>query len=73
MPDGNGRAFPESFAITWNGRKLKKQVTLFKGTRITAWDGRFRLKGDPALLTFLYNTGLGTKSSQGFGMFEQVL
>ena len=61
----SGKAFPEGFAITWDGRKLKKQVTLFKGTRITARDGRFRLKGDPALLTFLYNTGLGAKKLPG--------
>lgn len=48
---------------------FRKQVTQFKTTRITAWDGRFRLSGDPAVLDLLYNVGLGAKSSQGFGMF----
>ena len=59
-------------SVTPLGSTFKKQVTSFKNTRITAWDGRFRLKGTPDLLTFLYNVGLGAKSSQGFGMFELV-
>ncbi len=46
-----------------------KVVTLYKGTYITAWMGRFSLSGPTALLELLYNTGLGAKSSQGFGMF----
>ncbi len=45
-------------------------VTIYKGTYITAWRGRFRLQGTPELLQFLYDTGLGSRSSQGFGMFE---
>lgn len=48
----------------------RKQVTRFKDTRITAWDGRFRLSGSEEMLNFLYHTGLGAKNSQGFGMFE---
>ena len=49
-----------------------KQVTTFKNTRVTAWGGVFRLEGDPALLNLLYNTGLGAKNSQGFGMFDPL-
>lgn len=51
---------------------MRKQVTLFKTTRINAWFGEFVLEGEPAVLDFLYNTGLGAKSSQGFGMFEPL-
>jgi len=47
----------------------RKQVTTYKSTRITAWHGQFLLSGDPAMLNLLYHTGLGSKSSQGFGMF----
>ncbi len=57
--------------ITYLGG-LRKQVTMFKTTRITAYHGRFRLEGHPAMLDLLYHTGLGAKSSQGFGMFEIV-
>lgn len=58
------------FSITPASTSFRKQVTCFKTTRITAWDGSFRLEGDPALLDLLYHTGLGAKSSQGFGMFS---
>jgi CRISPR-associated endoribonuclease Cas6 len=34
--------------------------------------GRFKLKGSPALMSIAYDTGLGSKNSQGFGMFEIV-
>lgn len=62
---------PFSCSITpAENARFRKQVTMFKDTRITAWDGRFRLVGDPQVLNFLYHTGLGAKSSQGFGMFR---
>ena len=51
------------------GSRFRKQVTTYKSTRITAWDGQFLLRGSPEMLNLLYHTGLGTKSSQGFGMF----
>lgn len=53
------------------GIPLRKQVTTYKSTRITAWHGQFLLSGDPAMLNLLYHTGLGAKSSQGFGMFSK--
>lgn len=49
---------------------LKKEVTAFKMSHITAWHGGFILEGNPEVINFLYNTGLGSKNSQGFGMFE---
>lgn len=50
--------------------KFKKCATSFKKTFITAWHGKFILKAPPQVLDFLYQTGLGSKNSQGFGMFE---
>lgn len=50
--------------------KFKKCATRFKETFITAWGGMFILKAPPQVLDFLYQTGLGSKNSQGFGMFE---
>lgn len=47
-----------------------KTVTRFKGIYVTAWKGEYRLSGHPDDLTFLYYTGLGSKNSGGFGMFE---
>lgn len=50
--------------------KYNKLVTLFKGTYVNAWHGNFVLEGNPQVLNFLYNVGLGNRTSQGFGMFE---
>lgn len=48
----------------------RKVPTNFKGTFITGWNCRLRLAGMPEVLDMLYQTGLGAKSSQGFGMFR---
>lgn len=47
-----------------------KYVTRYKGFYITAWKGDYVLKGKKEYLDFLYQTGLGSKTAQGFGMFE---
>ena len=47
-----------------------KYVTKYKGIYINAWLGTYVLKGERQYLNFLYQTGLGSKNSQGFGMFE---
>jgi len=48
-----------------------KYVTRFKNQiYITGWKGFYKLNGNPDCLLFLYETGLGSKNSQGFGMFE---
>lgn len=50
----------------------KKVVTNYKGTWITAYHGIFQLYGEPEHLQFLYDVGLGAKTSQGFGMFDVI-
>lgn len=62
-----GDAF--SLDISFAGGETKKQVTDFKGTKITGYFGEFCLRGTPVVIDFLFNTGLGVKNSQGFGMF----
>ena len=58
------------FTIAPDGAKFIKRATRYKNTFITAWHGSFMLKGSLKILNFLYNTGLGSKNSQGFGLFE---
>ena len=50
----------------------KKVVTNYKGTWINAYHGIFQLYGEPESLQFLYDVGLGAKTSQGFGMFDVI-
>lgn len=38
-------------------------------TLIKAWLGRYRIQGNSELISLAYDTGLGSKNSQGFGMF----
>ncbi|MEG2769453.1 MAG: CRISPR-associated endoribonuclease Cas6 [Oscillospiraceae bacterium] len=47
-----------------------KIVTKIKGNYVTAWRGIYQLCGAKEHLQFLYDTGLGSKNAQGFGMFE---
>ena len=49
-----------------------KCVTNFKDIYLTAWNGTYFLNGEPEMLTFLYNVGLGSKNSQGFGLFNII-
>ena len=39
-------------------------------TVVKGWKGNFEISGDKKLIEFAYNTGLGGRNSQGFGMFE---
>ena len=51
----------------------KKLMTSFKQTYITGWFGRYALRcDDPLMLDLLYQTGLGVKNAEGFGMFDVV-
>lgn len=47
-----------------------KYFTKYKNFFIEAWYGLYLLEGDAEYLSFLYDAGLGSKNSQGFGMFE---
>lgn len=53
-------------------KESKKVVTNYKGTWINAYHGIFQLYGEPEYLQFMYDVGLGAKTSQGFGMFEII-
>jgi CRISPR-associated endoribonuclease Cas6 len=47
-------------------------TTFYKKTVIKGWTGIYELEGSPELLEFSYCTGIGSKNSQGFGMWEEV-
>ena len=47
----------------------KKRLSHFKKTYITGWLGNYLLEGTPEVIDLLYQTGLGAKNSEGFGMF----
>lgn len=51
-------------------KNIKRTVTRCKSEWVTAWSFDCILAGEPEYLSFLYDTGLGTKNSAGFGMFD---
>ncbi len=53
-------------------RLFKDKMICFKGTWIRAWDGLFELNLPEFYFRLVYDTGLGAKNSQGFGMIEMV-
>lgn len=53
-----------------SGSRARKFVTKYQSSYITAWFMKMELAGERKYLDFLYQTGLGAKNSQGFGMFE---
>ncbi|MBO6046391.1 MAG: CRISPR-associated endoribonuclease Cas6, partial [Erysipelotrichaceae bacterium] len=69
-----GEMPPSSIKLTPLAIGLKdKYVTTFKrNTYITGWKGIYLLEGDPECLKYVYECGLGSKNSQGFGMFEII-
>lgn len=50
--------------------KLKENIDIYKGIVIKGWTGEFEINGSNELLNLAYNTGLGSKNSQGFGCIE---
>lgn len=39
---------------------------------INGWKGNFEIEGDPEIINFAYDTGLGSRNSQGFGMWTPI-
>jgi len=53
-----------------NVSKRDEKIIKYKNFIIKGWMGRYNLIGNPELLKLAYDTGIGSKNSQGFGCFE---
>ncbi len=61
-----------SFSITPNRvSRQNEHIIYYKNTVIKAWSGVYTIKGSAPLLGLAFDTGLGSKNSQGFGMIEE--
>lgn len=49
-----------------------RRINRFKGTVIVGYTGEYTLELPPALFELAYDTGLGSKNAQGFGMIEVI-
>jgi len=61
---------PEEILIEPLGEH-RRVATYFKQSRLLGWRGDYRISGSSKALEFIYNTGLGSKNSQGFGLLQQ--
>jgi len=50
--------------------KKCEEIIIYKNTVIKGWLGIYEIRGTPEIIRFAYDVGLGSKNSQGFGMFE---
>ncbi len=50
--------------------KKSEKIIIYKGTVIKGWLGIYEIESEKDIIKFAYDTGLGSKNSQGFGMFE---
>ncbi|MEO0255642.1 MAG: CRISPR-associated endoribonuclease Cas6 [candidate division WOR-3 bacterium] len=67
--------FKKSFEFDFKIRPLEvdknsEKIINYKGTVIKGWLGTYEVESEPEIIKFAYDAGLGSKNSQGFGMFE---
>lgn len=53
-----------------NVNKNCEKIINYKGTVIKGWLGLYEIESEPEIIKFAYDVGLGSKNSQGFGMFD---
>ncbi|MEM3191342.1 MAG: CRISPR-associated endoribonuclease Cas6 [Candidatus Parvarchaeota archaeon] len=56
--------------LTFKPYKMKEVIMDYKGTVVKGWYGYFELRGSKSLISITYDAGLGSKNSEGFGMYE---
>ncbi len=69
----NGRTIPslkEAYIRPVKITSRNQVITLFKGTVIKGWRGIFEIHLPKEYFSLAYDSGLGSKNSQGFGMIE---
>ncbi|MEM3363495.1 MAG: CRISPR-associated endoribonuclease Cas6 [Thermoplasmatales archaeon] len=59
------------FRVTPIGRQ-REIFTNYKGTIVRAWNGIYRIEGNPDLLKLAYDAGIGGKNPEGFGCFDVI-
>jgi len=53
-------------------RNKDQKIVYYNNMVIKGWMGLYEIHGDPRILSVGYNTGIGAKNSQGFGMLDYL-
>lgn len=66
---------PNKMQITIKPFRVSKtnlEIIKFRDFIMKGWMGLYRISGSKTLMKLAYDTGLGSKNSQGFGVFELI-
>jgi len=66
----NKREIKSNLHIT--PERVSECIVMYKDTIVKGWYGVFSIKGPLSLIKLAYETGLGSKNPEGFGMFEVI-
>lgn len=55
-----------------NDKDINMNIIKYHDLIIKGWMGKYKIEGQPELIKVAYETGLGSKNSQGFGCFAIV-
>ena len=69
-PDPEAGVQMEAYEVSESDKCETYYIKKDKKTYIESWYGVYKLRGQRKYLDFLFQTGLGSKTAQGFGMFE---
>ncbi len=61
---------PFKIEMLKTGKYPEEKIIKYKGFVIRAYSGLLKLRSDPILHEIAYDTGLGSKNSQGFGLID---
>jgi len=61
---------PLSIDSANEGKRVRQVIVNYKATVIKGWTGDFVISGHPLMLQMAYDAGIGSKNSQGFGLFN---
>ena len=59
------------YIVPLEGEEVEEYDTKYKQTPMIGWLGKYKIIGNPKVLTLLLNVGIGSKNAQGFGMIEE--
>lgn len=66
----NRKGYPDPVARNCTSTR-NQHIIMFKKTVIKVWSGIYKLSGPTGLMRLAFDTGLGAKNPQGFGMIEK--
>lgn len=63
----------DEFSLRVSGQQpFRRITTIFKRTYLIGYHGQFLVEAETSIINFMYNTGLGAKTSGGYGFIDII-